>query len=225
MNALNALNELLDDEVAPVEVPLVAEGAKMIRTLRKTFKVKKPEVITPLAIVPVVAPVVEEPVVEEDNDSVTDSNTNTEASNTDSFEACEAYIASRGGITHFVAEFKALLAFKEGNKVNKTALPKDIHLRLVNGKEQKCKYLRDGGVNLYKTMTEGQLLVGVSCVQKGVSKSVKKADYNLEWINSKVVKDVNTGIKYPHSNGKMTVVKGDNVSYARLMLVTDALLI
>jgi len=97
--------------------------------------------------------------------------------------------------------------------------------RMVDAKKVKCKYVypykAEGGVSLVKTMTVGQKCVGVSTNQKGNTKdNIKVANYELEWLGLKTVRDVKTKTVYAHKDGKFSVVEGEDSFNVRIMVVS-----
>jgi hypothetical protein len=97
--------------------------------------------------------------------------------------------------------------------------------RMVDAKKVKCKYVypykAEGGVSLVKTMTIGQKCVGVSTNQKGNTKdNIKVANYELEWLGLKTVRDVKTKTVYAHKDGKFSVVEGEDSFNVRIMVVS-----
>jgi hypothetical protein len=92
---------------------------------------------------------------------------------------------------------------------------------MVNGEKKKCQYLRDNGVSIYRDMSAGDKIIGVSCVQKG-SKIIKTADYpNLVWVSKTIVKNTDTDTDYPHKEGKFQIIEGDEAKNVRLMVVRE----
>lgn len=169
-------------------------------------------VITPLAIEPVVEPVVEEeepvvePVVEEE----------------DTTDYKDLYVA-------LLVKYNALVAkTTKAKNENSPDLVEGIHMRMVNGVKTKTRYIfpyqADGGKSIVKEMKDGQKCIGVSTTQKNNSKgSCKVADYDLIWVNSKIVKDTKTGKAYPHKDGKFAVMNEDDMTSfnVRMMVVAE----
>ena len=113
---------------------------------------------------------------------------------------------------------------KQPKNENSPDMENGIHMRMVEGIKTKCKYIfpyqADGGKSIINDMKDNTPCIGVSTTQKNNSKGqCKVADYNLVWLNKKTVKDTNTGIVYPHKDGKFAVVVGETAFNVRLMIV------
>jgi len=191
--------EVLDAPVAPTK-----KG-------RKVLKVKKAEVMTPLAIEPVV-----EPVVEEDY--------GTAMADPEPLDYKKMYYELQ-------TKYEALLAkTTKAKNENSPDLVEGVHIRMVDGVKTKTKYIfpyqADGGKSLVKEMKDGQKCIGVSTTQKNNSKgSCKVADYDLIWVNSKIVKDIHTGKVYPHKDGKFAITNEEDMTSfnVRMMVVVGGL--
>lgn len=213
----------LDEVMAICDAP--------VKPKRKFAKGKK--------VVPVVvAPVVVEPEVEDEVEpepEVLEHDDNTE------FDESESYIGKCGGtigimydhkrLVARVAELEAQLAEALARPVmekneNSPDLAEGVHMRLVNGARTKVKYIfpykADGGVSLVKSMKDGDKCYGVSTTQKNNNKNTcKVADYSLVWLNAKTVKDIKTGVVYPHKNGQFAVVAGETSFNVRMMVLAE----
>jgi len=111
---------------------------------------------------------------------------------------------------------------------NSPDLVEGIHIRMVGGVKTKTKYIfpyqADGGKSIVKEMKDGQKCIGVSTTQKNNSKGqCKVADYDLVWVNSKIVKDTKTGKAYPHKDGKFAILDEDTMTSfnVRMMIVAE----
>jgi hypothetical protein len=111
---------------------------------------------------------------------------------------------------------------------NSPDLVEGIHMRMVGGVKTKTKYIfpyqADGGKSIVKEMKDGQKCIGVSTTQKNNSKGqCKVADYELVWVNSKIVKDTKTGKVYPHKDGKFAIMDEDAMTTfnVRMMIVAE----
>jgi hypothetical protein len=188
--------EVLEAPVAPTK--------KGVRKL-KTKAVVAP--ITPLAIEP--APVVEDTI-------------ETEIAPVEEINYKELYEALKTKYDELVAK-----TTKAKNE-NSPDLAEGIHMRMVDGVKTKTKYIfpyqADGGKSLVKEMKDGQKCIGVSTTQKNNSKgSCKIADYDLVWVNAKIVKDTKTGKAYPHKDGKFAVMNEEDMTSfnVRMMIVAE----
>jgi len=164
-------------------------------------------VITPLAIEP--APVVEDTI-------------ETEIAPVEEINYKELYEALKTKYDELVAK-----TTKAKNE-NSPDLAEGIHMRMVDGVKTKTKYIfpyqADGGKSLVKEMKDGQKCIGVSTTQKNNSKgSCKIADYDLIWVNAKIVKDTKTGKAYPHKDGKFAVMNEEDMTSfnVRMMIVAE----
>jgi hypothetical protein len=164
-------------------------------------------VITPLAIEP--APVVEDTI-------------ETEIAPVEEINYKELYEALKMKYDELVAK-----TTKAKNE-NSPDLAEGIHMRMVDGVKTKTKYIfpyqADGGKSLVKEMKDGQKCIGVSTTQKNNSKgSCKIADYDLVWVNAKIVKDTKTGKAYPHKDGKFAVMNEEDMTSfnVRMMIVAE----
>lgn len=143
-------------------------------------------------------------------------------------EKCWDYINSvSSGLFDFVAQYKAMKEAKNKPKNdNSPDLVDGIHMRMVNGVKTKCKYIfpyaADGGKSIVKDMKDGQKCIGVSTTQKNNTKdSCKVADYELIWVNSKMVRDTKSNKVYPQKDGKIAIVNEEDMTSfnVRLMVV------
>jgi len=164
-------------------------------------------VITPLAIEP--APVVEDTI-------------ETEIAPVEEINYKELYEALKTKYDELVAK-----TTKAKNE-NSPDLAEGIHMRMVDGVKTKTKYIfpyqADGGKSLVKEMKDGQKCIGVSTTQKNNSKgSCKIADYDLIWVNAKIVKDTKTGKAYPHKDGKFAVMNEEDMTSfnVHMMIVAE----
>lgn len=163
-------------------------------------------VITPLAIEP--APVVEDTI-------------ETEVAPVEEINYQELYEALKIKYDELVS--------KSVKAKNENSPPEEgIHMRMVGGVKTKTKYIfpykADGGSSLVKEMKDGQKCIGVSTTQKNNSKSqCKIADYDLVWVNAKIVKDTKTGKAYPHKDGKFAVMNEEDMTSfnVRMMIVAE----
>ena len=208
---VKAMMEVLEAPVAPTKKGRVLK--------KKVEKVVAP--ITPLAIEPEVEPVVEEVVEQtaEEKEAVAlmEGDTNDESK----------------GIYKMYAEllekYNALVAkTTKAKNENSPDLVEGIHMRMVNGRKTKTKYIfpyqADGGKSIVKEMKDGQKCIGVSTTQKNNSKgSCKVADYDLIWVNAKIVKDTHTGKVYSHKDGKFAILDEDTMTSfnVRMMVVAE----
>lgn len=188
--------EVLEAPVAPTK-----KGKRVLKT-----KGVAP-VITPLAIEP--APVVEDTI-------------ETEIAPVEEINYQELYEALKIKYDELVAK-----TTKAKNE-NSPDLAEGIHMRMVDGVKTKTKYIfpyqADGGKSLVKEMKDGQKCIGVSTTQKNNSKgSCKIADYDLIWVNAKIVKDTKTGKAYPHKDGKFAVMNEEDMTSfnVRMMIVAE----
>ena len=111
---------------------------------------------------------------------------------------------------------------------NSPDLVEGIHMRMVGGVKTKTKYIfpyqADGGKSIVKDMKDGQKCIGVSTTQKNNSKGqCKVADYDLIWVNAKIVKDTKSGKAYPHKDGKFAILDEDTMTSfnVRMMIVAE----
>jgi hypothetical protein len=171
----------------------------------RVLKSKAVVPITPLAIVPVVEETLdtEETVVEEINYK-------------------ELYEALKTKYDELVAKTT------KAKNDNSPDIAEGIHMRMVDGVKTKTKYIfpyqADGGKSLVKEMKDGMRCIGVSTTQKNNSKGqCKVADYDLIWVNSKIVKDTKTGKAYPHKDGKFAVMNEEDMTSfnVRMMIVAE----
>jgi hypothetical protein len=188
--------EVLEAPVAPTK-----KGKRVLKA-----KAVAP-VITPLAIEP--APVVEDTI-------------ETEIAPVEEINYKELYEALKTKYDELVAK-----TTKAKNE-NSPDLAEGIHMRMVDGVKTKTKYIfpyqADGGKSLVKEMKDGQKCIGVSTTQKNNSKgSCKIADYDLVWVNAKIVKDTKTGKAYPHKDGKFAVMNEEDMTSfnVRMMIVAE----
>lgn len=117
---------------------------------------------------------------------------------------------------------------KKPKNDNSPDIENGVHMRMVNGIKTKTRYIfpyqADGGKSIVKDMKEGQKCIGVSTTQKNNSKgSCKVADYDLIWVNAKIVKDTKTGKAYPHKDGKFAIMNEDDMTTfnVRMMIVAE----
>jgi hypothetical protein len=164
-------------------------------------------VITPLAIEP---EVVVEPVVE------------SETAPEEEINYKELYEALKIKYDELVAK-----TTKPKNE-NSPDLAEGIHIRMVDGRKTKTKYIfpyqADGGKSIVKDMKDGDKCIGVSTTQKNNSKGqCKVADYDLIWVNKGVVKDTKTGKVYTHKDGKFAVLDDATMTSfnVRMMIVAE----
>ena len=126
-------------------------------------------------------------------------------------------------------KYNALVAkTTKAKNENSPDLVEGIHMRMVDGVKTKTKYIfpyqADGGKSIVKDMKDGMKCIGVSTTQKNNSKgSCKVADYDLIWVNSKIVKDTKTGKAYPHKDGKFAIMNEDDMTTfnVRMMIVAE----
>ena len=190
---MNEMMAVLDAPVAP------KSGKKVIKAK------KSKEVITPLAIEPTVEPAIE-----------------TDIAPVEEINYKELYEA-------LLEKYNALIeSQKKPKNDNSPDIENGVHMRMVNGVKTKTRYIfpyqADGGKSIVKDMKDGMKCVGVSTTQKNNSKgSCKVADYDLIWVNSKVVKDVNTGKVYPHKDGKFAIMNEVDMTTfnVRMMVVAE----
>jgi len=227
-NSVVSSSDSIDNEamMAVLEAPVPPK--------KKAGRPKKVKVVE----VEVVAPVVEVESEKED-ESVSAPETEVESvSDDDKVESelaeADAYMVSEaGGPIGFVAKYKALLKHnqellsKQTKPKNDNSPPEEgVHMRMVDGVKTKCRYIfpyaADGGKSIVKMMKEGQKCVGVSTTQKNnTKKSCKTADYDLIWVNAKVVRDTKTGKLYSHKDGKFAVMNEEDMTSfnVRMMIV------
>ena len=193
---------VLDAPVAPTK-----KGKRVLKA-----KAVAP-VITPLAIEPPV-------VVEETLD--TEEPIETEIAPVEEINYKELYEALKIKYDELVSK-----SIKPKNE-NSPDLVEGIHMRMVGGVKTKTKYIfpyqADGGKSIVKEMKDGQKCIGVSTTQKNNSKGqCKVADYDLVWVNAKIVKDTKTGKAYPHKDGKFAIMNEDDMTTfnVRMMIVAE----
>ena len=189
--------EVLEAPVAPTK-----KGGRKLKV-----KAVVAPVITPLAIEP--APVVEDTI-------------ETEIAPVEEINYKELYEALKIKYDELVAK-----SVKPKNE-NSPDLVEGIHMRMVGGVKTKTKYIfpyqADGGKSIVKDMKDGQKCIGVSTTQKNNSKGqCKVADYDLIWVNAKIVKDTKTGKAYPHKDGKFAIMNEDDMTTfnVRMMIVAE----
>lgn len=193
---------VLDAPVAPTK-----KGGRKLKT-----KGVAP-VITPLAIEP-------PPVVEETLD--TEETIETDTAPQEEINYKELYEA-------LLEKYNSLVAkTTKAKNENSPDLVEGIHMRMVGGVKTKTKYIfpyqADGGKSIVKEMKDGQKCIGVSTTQKNNSKGqCKVADYDLVWVNAKIVKDTKTGKAYPHKDGKFAILDEDTMTSfnVRMMVVAE----
>jgi hypothetical protein len=196
--------EVLDAPIAPTK----AKGKRVLKS--------KATPMTPLAIVPVavVAPV--EETLDTEEAIETDTTPEEEINYKELYEALSV-------------KYEALLAkTTKAKNENSPDIVEGIHMRMVGGVKTKTRYIfpyqADGGKSIVKEMKDGQKCIGVSTTQKNNSKgSCKVADYDLIWVNSKIVKDTKTGKAYPHKDGKFAVMNEEDMTSfnVRMMIVAE----
>jgi len=211
---MNEMMAVLDAPVAP----------KSVKKSIKTKKSKEVVVAPPVVVVPVVNETL-------DTDDTIESNINSQVEEADEYIAQEA-----GGVIRFVEMYKEMKekynALIESQKKvkndNSPDIENGIHMRMVNGVKTKTKYIfpyqADGGKSIVKDMKDGQKCIGVSTTQKNNSKGqCKIADYDLIWVNAKIVKDTKTGKAYPHKDGKFAIMNEDDMTTfnVRMMIVAE----
>jgi hypothetical protein len=196
----NASAPDMNEMMAVLDAPVAPKSGK------KVLKAKKSkEVITPLAIEPTVETPIE-----------------TDIAPVEEMNYKELYEA-------LLEKYNALIeSQKKPKNDNSPDIENGVHMRMVNGVKTKTRYIfpyqADGGKSIVKDMKDGMKCVGVSTTQKNNSKgSCKVADYDLIWVNAKVVKDVNTGKVYPHKDGKFAIMDEDAMTTfnVRMMIVAE----
>lgn len=193
---MNEMMAVLDAPVAP-------------KSNKRVLKTKKSKEITPVAIEPVV-------VAEQLDDIESDIAPVEEINYKELYEA-------------LLVKYNALMEIqKKPKNDNSPDIENGVHMRMVNGIKTKTRYIfpyqADGGKSIVKDMKDGQKCIGVSTTQKNNSKGqCKIADYDLIWVNGKVVKDVNTGKVYPHKDGKFAIMNEDDMTTfnVRMMIVAE----
>lgn len=183
---------------------------------------KGKRVLKAKAVAPVITPLAIEPpaVVEETLD--TEEPIETEIAPVEEINYKELYEALKIKYDELVSK-----SIKPKNE-NSPDLVEGIHMRMVGGVKTKTKYIfpyqADGGKSIVKEMKDGQKCIGVSTTQKNNSKGqCKVADYDLVWVNAKIVKDTKTGKAYPHKDGKFAIMNEDDMTTfnVRMMIVAE----
>ena len=193
---VKAMMEVLDAPVAPT------------KKVGRKLKVK--------AVVAPITPVAIEP------ETVVEDTIETESAPIEEINYKELYEALKIKYDELVAK-----SVKPKNE-NSPDLVEGIHMRMVGGVKTKTKYIfpyqADGGKSIVKDMKDGQKCIGVSTTQKNNSKGqCKVADYDLVWVNAKIVKDTKTGKAYPHKDGKFAILDEDTMTSfnVRMMIVAE----
>jgi len=183
---------------------------------------KGKRVLKAKAVAPVITPLAIEPpaVVEETLD--TEEPIETDTAPVEEINYKELYEALKIKYDELVSK-----SIKPKNE-NSPDLVEGIHMRMVGGVKTKTKYIfpyqADGGKSIVKEMKDGQKCIGVSTTQKNNSKGqCKVADYDLVWVNAKIVKDTKTGKAYPHKDGKFAIMNEDDMTTfnVRMMIVAE----
>ena len=216
----NASAPEMNEMLALLDAPVAPKKAKVVRLSKKAKEA------LPVAPVVVVAPVEDAPVEEDDTPDWSAL-----------VEEADQYIGQEaGGVVRFVEMYKemkqkynALIeSQKKAKNSNSPDIENGIHMRMIGGVKTKTKYIfpyqADGGKSIVKEMKDGQKCIGVSTTQKNNSKgSCKIADYDLIWVNNKIVKDTKTGKSYPHKDGKFAIMNEDDMTTfnVRMMIVAE----
>jgi len=198
---MNEMLAVLDAPVAP----------KSVKKSIKTKKSKEVVVSPPVEVVPIVNETL-------DNDDTIE----TAPAPIEEINYKELYEA-------LLVKYNALIeSQKKPKNDNSPDIENGVHMRMVNGVKTKTRYIfpyqADGGKSIVKDMKDGMKCIGVSTTQKNNSKgSCKVADYDLIWVNSKIVKDTKTGKAYPHKDGKFAIMNEDDMTTfnVRMMIVAE----
>jgi hypothetical protein len=218
-----------DTEVPSTEVMfdmLEATAPPATKKGKKVVKLSRPSAPAVVAVVaePVVEAVVEAPPIEVDTEVPAEVPTTTEIL-PQLPDYHRMYYELQNKFIELEGKYNGLLEkSKQPKNENSPDMENGIHMRMVEGVKTKCKYIfpyqADGGKSIINDMKDNTPCIGVSTTQKNNSKGqCKIADYNLVWLNKKTVKDTNTGIVYPHKDGKFAVVVGETAFNVRLMIV------
>jgi len=198
---MNEMLAVLDAPVAP----------KSVKKSIKTKKSKEVVVSPPVEVVPVVNETLD-----------TDDTIETAPAPIEEINYKELYEA-------LLVKYNALIeSQKKPKNDNSPDIENGVHMRMVNGVKTKTRYIfpyqADGGKSIVKDMKDGQKCIGVSTTQKNNSKGqCKIADYDLIWVNGKVVKDIKTGKVYPHKDGKFAIMNEEDMTTfnVRMMIVAE----
>jgi hypothetical protein len=209
----------MTEMMAVLDAPVAPKSGKKIALKKKNAPV----------VVPVVAPVEVAP-VEENTIETLDA----------PLEEC--YMETRGepipeaepmdymkAYYELLSKYNALVETqKKPKNDNSPDIENGVHMRMVNGIKTKTRYIfpyqADGGKSLVKEMKDGQKCLGVSTTQKNNSKGqCKVADYELIWVNGKVVKDIKSGKVFAHKDGKFAILDETTMTSfnVRMMIVAE----